>query len=551
MQGSNQGNQGGQAENSYPPRNLEGGIERNIWDAKNAILTPGDKVEWKLKGVVGQTIFATVRTDVFDPVVKIVDNKGKVVAENDDQYEGNQAPFLAYTFPSDQEYKLVVQNYRSAAGGRFDLYTQTFTAVDLKLGENKVPVKISTKDDERPKRLYIRFKATAGTVYAIPQVVVGEGDRRQHLSCQMIIGPTGIYKDDFMNYRRHFSSPLFEAKKAGDFYLVYNAPALGGTVDARLDTVEVRTVDKVGTIKAELPKMGQLIVKYKVERGDIIRREIANQTNVGFELNLTDLPAEGEKPESQPMGNADGTIRYYKPQFAKDNELILLHTQSANATMIIAASGNNPGSLTINQAMDVPVWGDGVPVEGQVGLGETRYYTISGKKGDIQRLAGTAQGFELEFQLIDMDGEAQTFIDKYNHRPKHELRYSENQKFLVAVSSPQNGGSGSYKMTLDAAKPEPLALGTPTIYAEGPSFGTYSVQLEQGVQYQLTAAHTGTNITLIDDQGNVVHTVALILAGKRVIYIGVGKTGTYKIKIENGAIGTKFRVDKTQLPDLG
>ncbi|HLO99623.1 MAG TPA: hypothetical protein VK171_13590, partial [Fimbriimonas sp.] len=219
FQGGIQSSQGGQAENSYPPRNLGGGTERNIWDAKNAILTPGDKVEWKLKGVVGQTIFATVRTDVFDPVVKIVDSKGKVVAENDDQYEGNQAPFLAYTFPTDQEYKLVVQNYRSAAGGRFDLYTQTFTAVDLKLGENKVPVKISTKDEERPKRLYIRFKAAVGTVYAVPQVEVGEGDRRQFLSCQMVIGPTGIYKDDFLNYRRHMASPLFEAKKAGDFYL--------------------------------------------------------------------------------------------------------------------------------------------------------------------------------------------------------------------------------------------------------------------------------------------------------------------------------------------
>lgn len=550
-QGGNQGNQGGQQETSYPPRNLNNGIERGIWDSKNAILTPGDKVEWKLKGVPGQTIFATVRTDVFDPVLKIVDSKGKVLAENDDQYEGNQAPFLAFTFADDKEYKLVVQNYRSAAGGRFDLFTQTFTAVDLKLGENKVPVKVPERDEERLRRTYVRFKATAGTVYALPRVTVGEGNRVQYLQPQMIIGPTGIYKDDFFNYRPTTNGPLFEAKKAGDFYVVYSPANGSGNLVARLDTVEVRNVDKVGAIKAELPPMGQLIVKYKVERGDIIRRQVSKQGNIGFSLDLTSLPENGEKPETQPIGNANESVRFYKPQFTDNENLYMMHTASANAMLIFAAGTETPGSITLNQTMDIPTWQDGIPAEGQVGLGETKFYTISGKKGDIQRLGGTAQGFELEFQLINMDGEATTFIDKYNHRPGHELRYSENEKFLVAVSSPGTGGSGTYKMTLNAAKPERITLGTIATYTDGPSFGTYAVDLEKGVQYQLTSADVNTNITLIDDQGNVVPVAALVLAGKRVIYIGVGKTGTFKIKIESGTQGSKFRVDKTQLPDLG
>ena len=86
--GMAQGNIGGAEEESYPPRNIDSGEEASRWNSTSAILTQGDKVEYKFKGIPGQTIFATVRTDNFDPSLKLLDAKGKVVAENDDQYEG-------------------------------------------------------------------------------------------------------------------------------------------------------------------------------------------------------------------------------------------------------------------------------------------------------------------------------------------------------------------------------------------------------------------------------------------------------------------------------
>lgn len=557
--GSFQGNQGGQGgqggrggnrEESYPPSNLTNGSESGIWEAKSMILTQGDKVEWKIKGVPGQTIMATVRSDVFDPALKILDSKNKVVAENDDQYDGNQSPFLVFQFPDDKEYKLTVQNYRSSGGGRFDIYTQTFMPVDLKISD-ETRKKISVKDEEggRERRTYLHFKATEGKVYAIPQTVVISGNGTRRLSFQMIIGPTGIYKTDFYNYRPNGGEPMFEAKKTGDYYLAYNTPGQDGDLVARLDVIEVQKVNKVGDLKVDLAPYGQKILKYEVDKGDIIRSITKSTTSVSFEMEFTSNNDPNEKDRSSHRGDANDSVKKFQPRFTDGSEVYNLYTRKAEIVMILRENENKPSTVNLQNSADIPTWEDGKPALGKVGLGETQFFVISGKKGDIQRLKGSAEGFELFFSLVDMDGGITNFTDPYNHKPGTELRYNENRKYLVMVTSPQGGGSGTFAMNLDSAKPESISLANIITYTEGTSFGTYSLDVEKGVRYLLLMSdHSG--ITLIDDEGNSFGYGRQDYGGKIGFYFVPGKTGKLKIKVDGSAGSTRFRIDKLILQDL-
>lgn len=544
----NQGGRGGQLENSYPPNNLA--ADPGIWDSKSMILTQGDKVEWKIKAVPGQTIFATVRSEVFDPAIKLLDSKNKVIAENDDQYDGNQAPFLVYQFKDDKEYKLTVQNYRSSAGGRFVLYTHTFMPVDIAPGVNSKPVKVNGLDGEPAPRTYLHFKAEEGKIYSIPEVVVRQGNRMERLGFQMIIGPTGVHKDDYYSYRPHGGEPLFEAKKAGDYYLVYRPAGLDGELTARLDTIELQKVEKVGALKVDLIPLGQKIVKFTVERGDVIHQITENGDGIGFETEYTSNEDEKEKDRSLHRGDANGSPRVFEPKYENHRDFYTLYTQKCEVTMVVRNFENRTTSVTLNRNADVQAWEDGRPAMGKIGLGETQYFMISGKKGDIQRLKGSADGFELVFSLIDMNGDARGFVDKRSHQPGTEMRYEDNAKYLVAVTSPEGGGSGSFSMTLNNAKPEAITLNSVVTYTEGPSFGTYSLEVEKGVRYQLLSSRTDVPYTLIDDAGNVIGSSSQNFGGQNAVYFVPSKNGAIKIKI-NGPAGTKFRVDKLVLPDLG
>jgi hypothetical protein len=105
-----------------------------LWTNRSAILTPGDRVEFKLKVKKGDTIFAGVTSDAFDPALSLVNAKGDVIAKNDDRVDGDQSPFLACRFPEAGEYTLKVLSYHSVSGGMFNLKMRTFSSTDVALG---------------------------------------------------------------------------------------------------------------------------------------------------------------------------------------------------------------------------------------------------------------------------------------------------------------------------------------------------------------------------------------------------------------------------------
>ena len=545
--GMAQGNIGGAEEESYPPRNIDSGEEASRWNSTSAILTQGDKVEYKFKGVPGQTIFATVRTDNFDPSLKLLDAKGKVVAENDDQYEGNQSPLLMYQFADDKEYKLLVQNYRSAGGGKFKLYTQTFTAMEIAPGPNTKPLK---SPDDLPGHgghlVYFHFKATEAKTYSLRRAHFTTTGRNWDLRYRGILGPTGVKKTDYKVVEEDVTnSPLFEANKKGDFYLVYDSPSADGTVSARLDTVEVSSLEKTGTAKFDLGPTEQRIFKVKVDKSDIVRTTIDAPEEATFQFKAKTTP---EKEADLPKEINFATLQ---PMLTTDRDEYRLYHDKGEVTVIVSSNTDKATSVTMRNRMDIPVWQDGKPVSGRIELGESQYYTISGIKGDIQRLSGSANGFELQYTLMTMDGTTTEYIDQRKHQPSAELQYAENRKYLVIVTSPQGGGSGTYSMSLDSAKPEAILLTNMIDYHDGPALGTYSMNVEANVWYQLTTKGGAGGYLLLDDKGDTIGTYRVQFGPQVAYYFLPARKGTVRIKVLNGTKDTRFRVDTHAIPNLG
>ena len=546
-QGGMQGNIGGPEEESYPPRNIDNGDEGRRWLATSAILTTGDKVEYKIKGVAGKTIFATVRSESFDPALKLLDAKGNVVIENDDQYEGNQSPLIMYQFTDDKEYKLIVQNYRSSAGGAFKLYTQTFMSMDIQLGANSKPLK---NPEDFPGHgghlVYFHFKAEEKKTYALRRAFFSSPGNSWDLRYRGIIGPTGVKKADYSVYQQDGqSSPLFEAKKKGDYYLVYDSPSKDGNVSARLDDVEVSSLEKTASMKFNLGPTGQRIFKTKVEKSDIVRTTIDAPDSVVIQYNPR-VAIEGEKEETR-----QGAFETYRPNMMNEQDAYRLYTDRSEVIVIVSSNSDKATPVGFTNRMDIPVWDADKSVSGKVDLGETQFYLISGVKGDIQRINGKASGFELEFNLVAMDGTATQYIDQKKHQPTAELQYPENRKFLVMVSSPQGGGSGTYTMTLDAAKPEPVALGAAVDYHDGAALGTFSLDIEANTWYQLTTRGGATGYLLLDEKGDTIGVVPLRFGPQIAYYFLPSHKGNIRIKVLGGTKDTRFRVDPHAIPNLG
>ena len=167
-------------------------------------VTPGGVDNFRFEGRKGETIVASVKARVlvpyiadavpgwFQPVIRIVDSKGKEVAFCDD-YHHYVDPVIMVTLPADDKYTLTIHdsifrgredfNYRIHLGvipfvtGRYPAYgiagkktTQSIEGVNL--GTNKTSVKVKKEGYNQ-----ITFTNEIGTSNAVPFYTLPKGTR--------------------------------------------------------------------------------------------------------------------------------------------------------------------------------------------------------------------------------------------------------------------------------------------------------------------------------------------------------------------------------------
>ena len=115
-------------------RNPDQDNAQALWTDRTAILTPGDRVEFKFKLKKGEVLLAAASSTAFDPALRVEDKDGKGLLEVDDRAEGEQSPFISFRAPAEGEYLLKVLSFRSVAGGQFTVRFRTFEPADKGYG---------------------------------------------------------------------------------------------------------------------------------------------------------------------------------------------------------------------------------------------------------------------------------------------------------------------------------------------------------------------------------------------------------------------------------
>ena len=105
-------------------------------------------------------------------------------------------------------------------------------------------------------------------------------------------------------------------------------------------------------------------------------------------------------------------------------------------------------------------------------------------------------------------------------------------------------------MALELAKPEPIAIGNPIEYRDGPALGTYSIELNANIWYQLTT-RSNAEYLILDDKGDTIGAIRQQFGPQTIYFFQPGRKGIVRIKVMNGAKDTRFRLDVAAFPNLG
>ncbi len=517
-----------------------------LWNNQSMILTQGDKVEWKLSGKKGQTLFAFVTSDVFDAALSVVDPDGKVLVENDDQREGDQSPFISFHFPDDREYKITVKNYRSSAGGRFKLYSRLLPTVDLSLGTNQVAKRVKGED----RGGVLRLSCQKGQSYSIMKPVMTNGAIDPRSGNWQLVGPTGVASQDVFLYQSWNKDFVFEAKETGSYYLLYTEPPVEEAV-IRVGKIQVMEMTKTSQKQIAINPFEFVVVKIPVNAGDIIHRNY--EFGGGFAVKTTFLPATKANDEGGIPHLMEDPSYTYLPDQAKPLEKVSLENQTGQLYVVANSIDQKGTSFKISTSTDIANLPVGRPFTSRLNIGQTDGYVLDGKKGDVFRMDGTAEGLELTYTLLAMNESPMYFIDRSKHKPNSILTLGKDMRFLITISSAGQGGSGSYTIKTVKAEPKVLTLGK--VEHGDPSDlvqNNFSIDLDESAYYLFTIEGQDTGVQLLDEDGNEIDFVSQAQFEKtKVFSFKSQKKGKYRLRIFLATNATKFRIEKQIPPKLG
>jgi len=153
------------------------------WQTRTAILSPGDRVQYKVKLATDEVLLAIASSTNFDPALEVVLKNAKV-ATNDDRIEGDQSSFINFRASTAGEYTLSVVSYSKSAGGQFSLQLLVLNREDLRLDR-------PTEGQRRRVRLH-RVTLEKGKTYQF-----AEDSNTYPSDIESIIGPSGNRVEDY------------------------------------------------------------------------------------------------------------------------------------------------------------------------------------------------------------------------------------------------------------------------------------------------------------------------------------------------------------------
>jgi len=445
------------------------GMYLNGDEIKN-ILTPGEFSEWTLKLKAGQVVIAEARSDAFDPALEIVDDKDKVLASNDDRYPGDQRPLLLWECKKDGSYGLRVRCFHDKSGGQFHIRFKTYDTVDAGT-EGMVEKEVSANT---PFLLKVPMKAGQ-----VKDIVTGTGARRDWMRVSF---NTVIFPDGLPERSPSLAEPIAPAIRAliapvaGDYYLLYTA---GGwrtdkgpiQIGAR-EIAPTPLVKQGGKYSAEAPTNVPALWELSVKAGELLQVSTPG-LDLGCKFVLSEAPDfakyDTSKPETNPffpqlkVPPQDSPVDVL-PARARDGRVTVFRARR-DAKLWLATDGLGPQSqqFALHVQPAAAVFAEDQACTGKLKVGNTDYWAIEAKSGDVMTLSTTATGFAEQIVVRDpeMNEIRGTTAGPDETSDKWQMVVQKPGRYLVAVSCLGDGGGGDYSLSRHVFHAKEFGLASP------------------------------------------------------------------------------------------
>ncbi len=522
----------------------------NLWQTRTAILTPGDRVEYKLKLQAGETVFASVTSDAFDPALAIEDDKGKELTKNDDRSEGDQSPFLIFRTDVAGTYTLKVLSFRSVSGGKFSLQFRTLKAMDAAFGSTTrsdlTPAKPELQD-----RYVFRITADKGRFYDLG-TLFGKDHRYIGSTLNRIVGPTGVPVNDFERIPTADGTPVFLAKLKGDFYLEYRLPPIK-EVQTEFRELSAISMEPRAKQTLDLGPRELRIVEMAVKPDQVIHTTISGGPFT-YQVSAPDGYAESLNGQGDRGYESTGRSSWFKMNVDSVNDVVrVFHTEGI--TRFAIRGGEAKSKVDIVNEDALPVWDQGRALNGSIDIGDAKLYLVKSTKSELMQVAASASHFQLRLEIFRLNGElANTLMKRRSHTVGDSLYFPDAGTFLVRISCDGDGGSGDFDIKRDTVSATPSVLGAEqTIKLSGEDFGLYSFDLIAGKRYELLNDRTDSYLRadLLDDDGQFLISNGVSFDKVDVQYFIPTKTGKHRLWLRGGAGTHKFRFEANVPPVLG
>lgn len=545
--GGQGGRQGNRVNNNFPKQGSQKQYGFFAMQPVQLILTPSDVVEYEVDLEPGQTIFASVDSQAFDPALEIMDESKEVLASNDDQYPGEQSPFISYFSEKGGKHKVIVKNYRSTSGGAFTLYTKTFKSFLLKNGKNVR----STGPDYTGIGTF-HLVAEKGKQYCLSSTMV-DFDDDYNRSSELIITPNGLTDQEVKIFRSGSRNKLvFEAKQSGDYYFVSQP---GGnyvtseepvaSVPVILGTAKMVDLNLLGKTEDEVQPGDAVVFKGEVKPRDIWITKIEKQGQISSFFAAPPYQVDGQYMAPSSDNEVARNSFYFYPSEGRRMDAggrIFLGKGTCYLTSVNVS--DQPARISISNTTEVPTFNPKESKQMKLGIGQYHFYRLNRDPFDDFTVKVSSDTFEPVIETFDEKVGRNTTSDLWNHAPIRWFYGGEKQSFLMIVGSVGGGGSGNYTIegsvvpTTEVKLDETVLIGKTTT-----SLAKFQLKAMSGQKLVLTATKK-VSPEFIDDSGKAIPFKVLEVDGLAMYYFDSKRDQIIRIRLNEASQGTKFKIAK-------
>lgn len=442
-------------------------------DEIKSVLTPNEFSEWTLNLKAGQVVLAEARSDAFDPALEVVDDKGKVLAYNDDRYPGDQRPLLMWQCPQDGAYALHVRCFHDKSGGQFFFRFRTFDSVTVAQGP------LVEKELDAKAEFLLKVHMKAGEI-AQP---ISEGDGpKKYMSFRTatVIAPGGLPDIDLARLLSPVAG-VFMAPVEGDYYVVavpYGTRDARGTIHAGVKDLVAEVPEKVGdtytaTAPTNTPKLWQLSVK----AGELIEVSTPELSlDPGFVLaeipDISKFQLDPKRPElnpfyPQPRDQAPvnkGPTHDMLPRRARDNRLFVFFVRR-DAKLWLATSGRGKPNTqyTLRVSPAAVEYSAAAANAGRLRIGNYDYWSFDAQAGDVMTFGATSPDFveQIVVRAPDLGVLRNTTAGTDQTVETWNMVVQQPGRYFMSVSCMGDGGGGAYNLTRKVYHPKEFGKGAP------------------------------------------------------------------------------------------